>query len=114
MRFQIRTVLRAVSVLAIALMIMLGAGLDAYAHGKNKRWRRDNGRHLGWTIGRHRGWEHSRSRHVRDDDWRWRSTWRRRQARRARREWRRDWRDGRRGFDRRQLAARRLYWRQYR
>jgi hypothetical protein len=118
-----RTLVRTVCTLAVVLMLVAGAGVEAAAKGqKGRRWGRDdNGRHRGWTRGRHRGWEHSRSRHVRDDWWesrrdrrrsrrdRRRDRWDsrrdrrrdRREARRDRRDDRRDWRRLRRNRDRR-------------
>ena len=110
MRVGFRTLLRTVSALAIVLMLVAGASVEAAAKGQRGRGRRgdDNGRHLGWTRGRHRGWEHSRSRHVRDDNW-WENRRDRRRFRRAqRRNWweaRRDRRDDRR--DRRRFRRNR-------
>lgn len=124
MRVGFRTLSRTVCALAVVLMLVAGASVEAAAKGqRGRRWGRDdNGRHLGWTRGRHRGWEHSRSRRARGDDW-WESRRERRRDRRAeRRDWRRDrwearrerrddrrdWRRFRRNRDRR-IAAYRNY-----
>ncbi len=87
MRFEFRTLARTICALALALLFVGGAALDAYAQGR--------GRHRGWSQGRHRGWEHSRSRHVRDGDW-WDSRRERRAYRRHRRQERRERRLARR------------------
>ncbi len=103
MRFEIRTLKRTISALAVVLMLLLGASADALAHGGRKgRHKQNQGRHLGWERGRRVGHER------RSNSW----AWRRRQARRDWREDRRDdWRDSRRrrnsSFDsRRSLSVR--------
>ena len=80
MRFEIRTVSRAMSTLVVLLVLVFGASLDVLAHGRGKGRRgADRGRHLGWERGRRVG-HHRRG----DDD---RSRWRRlvRRNRRAER-----------------------------
>ncbi|HEX6625125.1 MAG TPA: hypothetical protein VF064_15545 [Pyrinomonadaceae bacterium] len=99
MRFDIRTLMRTISALAIAALLLVGSLAPVMAQGRGRGRGRDNDRrHYGWERGRHRGWSHSarRGRMWRDDDnnnRRWR---RRALLRRNRREARRDrWRDGR-------------------
>jgi hypothetical protein len=91
MRFEIRTLWRALSTLALLFVLVFGASLDVSAHDRNRRGRgNDRGRHLGWERGRRVG--HFR----RDND---RSRWRR---------WvRRDRRDDRRSLQRHRRFARR-------
>jgi hypothetical protein len=90
MRFEIRTLLRTISALAIVLMLLVGASADALAHGRKGKQRKQNqGRHLGWERGRRVG-------HQRRDDNNW--SWRRRQFRRNRRDDRRDFRRQRRSL----------------
>lgn len=79
MRFEMNTLKRTISALAVVLMLLLGASADVWAHGKGKRHKQNQGRHLGWERGRRVGHER------RINTW----GWRRRQARR-------DWRDDRR------------------
>jgi hypothetical protein len=69
MRFEIRTLARAISTLVVLFVLVLGASLDAMAQG-NSRWGRSHnrGRHLGWERGRRVG------QNSRDND---RSRWRR-------------------------------------
>ena len=90
MRFEIRTLTRALSTLALLFVLVFGASLDASAQG-NSRWGRSHnrGRHLGWTRGRRVG------QNRRNDDG---SIWRR-LARRDRRSERRTLRRQRR-YDR--------------
>lgn len=60
MRFEIRTLTRAISTLVILAMLVVGASIGASAQGHSHFGRSHNrGRHLGWTNGRHRGWSHS-------------------------------------------------------
>ena len=66
MRFEMRTVMRLLSTLAMLLALVVVAGSSAQAQGRHSRLgRHDNGLHRGWTIGRHRGWSHSRHLGVR-------------------------------------------------
>src|SRR5205085_12622357 len=61
MRFEMRTVMRLLSTLAMLLALVVVASSSAQAQGRHDRMgRHDNGLHRGWTIGRHRGWSHSR------------------------------------------------------
>src|SRR5438270_3753328 len=67
MRFEIRTVVRVLSTLAMLLAFVVVAGADAQAQQRRVRVvrqvtvvRPDNGLHRGWEMGRHRGWSHSR------------------------------------------------------
>lgn len=94
MRFEFRTLSRAISTLVVLCVLFLGMSFDVSAKDKGRNWGRSHnrGRHLGWTRGRRVG--HYR----RDDD---RSTWRRlvrRDRRDDRRSWRRDRRDDRRTY----------------
>jgi hypothetical protein len=94
MRFEMRTLKRTICALAVVLMLVLGAGVEALAHDKRgKRHKQNQGRHLGWERGRRVG------HHRRDDD-----NWRRRR-RQARREWRDDRRDDRRDFRRQRRSS---------
>ena len=62
MRFEIRTLSRAVSTLVILFVLVFGASLDTLAQGRSAWGRSHNrGRHLGWDRGRRVG------RHDRDD-----------------------------------------------
>jgi hypothetical protein len=90
MRFEFRTLTKAISTLVVLCVLVLGVSVDVSAKDKGRRWGRghDRGRHLGWTRGRRVG------HHRRDDDDR--SRWRRL----VRRDRRRDRRLDRR-FDRR-------------
>lgn len=91
MRFEFRTVSRAISTLVVLCVLFLGMSLDVAAKDKGRNWGRSHnrGRHLGWTRGRRVG------QHRRDDD-NDRSRWRR-MVRRDRRDDRRR----HRRFDRR-------------
>ena len=102
MRFEIRSLSRAISTLALLSVLVFGASLDVSAYQKRGRdWGRSHnrGRHLGWERGRRVG-QHRRSG----------STWRRlvrrdrraerRALRRQRRIVRRSFRDGNRGRER--------------
>ncbi|HKG15454.1 MAG TPA: hypothetical protein VKB12_19190 [Pyrinomonadaceae bacterium] len=102
MRFEIRTLSRAISTLALLLVLVFGASLDVAAQG-NSRWGRSHnrGRHLGWTRGRRVGQQ-------RNSNW---LRWRRREARRDRRDDRRDWRRDRREDRRDRRDDRRNNWR---
>ena len=86
MRFEFRTVKRAISTLVVLCVLVLGMSFDVAAHDRGRNWGRghNRGRHLGWTRGRRVG------QRRRDNDG---STWRRL----VRRDRRRD-----RRFDRRQ------------
>lgn len=90
MRFEFRTVTRAISTFVVLCVLFLGMSLDVSAKDKGRKWGRghDRGRHLGWTRGRRVG------HHRRDND-NDRSRWRR-LVRRERRDDRRH-----RRFDRR-------------
>jgi hypothetical protein len=76
MRFEIRTLTRALSTLALLFVLVFGASLDVSAsqrgrgHDRGRDWGRSHnrGRHLGWERGRRVG------QRRRDDD---RSRWRR-------------------------------------
>ena len=97
MRFEIRTMSRAMSTLAVLCVLVFGASLDVLAHGRGKgrRGGDDRGRHLGWERGRRVG--HQRRG---DDDG---SNWRRlvRRSRRAERRSERRERRRERRFERR-------------
>jgi hypothetical protein len=54
MRFEIRTVSRAISTLVILGTLVFGASVGASAQG-NSRWAHNRGRHLGWERGRRVG-----------------------------------------------------------
>ena len=93
MRFDFRTLSRAISTLVVLCVLFVGMGLDASAQQRGRNWGRSHnrGRHLGWTRGRRVG------QHRRDDNnnWRWRRLMRRdrRYDRQRRSNWdsRRDW-----------------------
>lgn len=120
MRFEFRTLKRAISMLVVLCVLVLGMSFDVSAKDKGRRWGRDRdrgrnwgrshnrGRHLGWTRGRRVG--HYR----RDDDDR--SSWRRllrrdrRNERRNRRFDRRSNWDGDRNW-RRERYRQSSYWR---
>ena len=89
MRFDFRTMKRAISTFVVLFVLVFGASLETLAQG-NSRWGRSHnrGRHLGWERGRRVG-QHRRN----NDNDRWR---RRRHARRDRRDDRRSWRRYRR------------------
>ncbi len=91
MRFEFRTVKRAISTLIVLCVLVLGMSFDVAAKDKGRSWGRSHnrGRHLGWTRGRRVG------QFRRDDDSRWR-----RMVRRQRRAERRELRRQRR-FERR-------------
>lgn len=102
MRFEIRTLSRAISTLALLFVLVFGASLDVSAHQKRGQRGRDwgrshnRGRHLGWERGRRVGHHrriarrtHRRERRVE-----------RRTHRRGRRIERRSFRDGNRGWER--------------
>ncbi len=56
MRFEIRTLTRAVSTLAVLFVLVFGASLDTLAQGRSAWGRSHNrGRHLGWDRGRRVG-----------------------------------------------------------
>src|SRR5437588_5995946 len=65
MRFEMRTVMRLLSTLAMLLALVVVASSSAQAQVRRVRVRQvrvvrhDNGLHRGWEIGRHRGWSHS-------------------------------------------------------
>src|ERR1041384_3733892 len=95
MRFEIRTLSRAISTLALLFVLVVGASLDVAAQGRS-RWGRSHnrGNHYGWTRGRRVGQQRN------SNWWRWRRTQMRRDRRddrrdrrSDRREWRRDRRD---------------------
>lgn len=100
MRFEMRTLKRTISALAIVLMLLLGASADVWAQGKG-RHKQNQGRHLGWERGRRLG--HARRVNTRG--------WRERQARLERRDLRRQRRstylDSRHDTNRRWRAERR-------
>jgi hypothetical protein len=98
MRFEFRTVTRAISTFVVLCVLFLGMSLDVSAKDKGRKWGRghDRGRHLGWTRGRRVG------HHRRDDNDR--SRWRR-FVRRDRRDDRRH-----RRFDRRTSRDRDRNW----
>lgn len=98
MRFEIRTVSRAISTLALLFVLVVGASLEASAQGNSRRGRSHNrGNHYGWTRGRRVGQQrkanwlrlHRREnrREIRSD---------RRELRSDRRELRQDRRENRR------------------
>jgi hypothetical protein len=94
MRFEIRTLSRAISTLALLFVLVIGASLDVAAQGNSRRGRSQNrGNHYGWTRGRRVGQQ-------RNTNW---LRMRRREVRRDRRDDRRDRRHDRRedGRDRR-------------
>jgi hypothetical protein len=65
MRFEMRTVMRLLSTLAMLSALVFVASSSAQAQVRRVRVRQvrvvrhDNGLHRGWEIGRHRGWSHS-------------------------------------------------------
>lgn len=115
MRFEFRTLTKALSTLVVLCVFVLGTSLDVSAKDKGRKWGRghDRGRHLGWTRGRRVG------HHRRDDDDH-RSRWRRlvrrdrrddrRSSRRHRSYERRDRRDGDRDWQRTRYRQS-SYWR---
>jgi hypothetical protein len=70
MRVEFRTLKRAISMLVVLCVLVVGMCLDVSAKDKGRKWGRghNRGRHLGWTRGRRVG------QHRRDDDG---SIWRR-------------------------------------
>ena len=112
MRFEIRTVRRAVSTLVVLCVLFLGMVFEASAQDRGRNWGRSHnrGRHLGWTRGRRVG-------QLRRDDEnrRWRRLVRRdrkyerRQLRRQRRFERRSNWDGR--YWQRERYRQSGYWR---
>jgi hypothetical protein len=103
MRFEIRTLSRVISTLALLFVLVFGASLDASAQG-NSRWGRSHnrGNHYGWTRGRRVGQQRNNS------DW---LRMRRRAIRRERRDDRRDRRSDRRELRRDRRDDRRDNWR---
>ena len=95
MRFDFRTLSKAISTLVVLCVLVLGMSLDASAQG-NSRWGRSHnrGRHLGWERGRRVG-QFRRN----DND-----------RRRWRRFVRRDRRDDRRSVRRYRRYERRSSW----
>jgi hypothetical protein len=57
MRFEIRTLTRAISTLVVLFVLVFGASLDAMAQRRGRDWGRSHnrGRHLGWERGRRVG-----------------------------------------------------------
>jgi len=115
MRFEIRTLSRAISTLVVLFVLVFGASLEAMAQG-NSRWGRSHnrGRHLGWERGRRVGQQRRSS-----------STWRRlvrrdrrserRTLRRQRRtSWNNDWSRQRSSFGRERSDFRTRQFTQYR
>src|SRR4051812_3133901 len=88
MRFEIRTLSRAISTLALLFVLVFGASLEASAQG-NSRWGRSHnrGRHYGWTRGRRVGQRDN------NNNWRMRRRENRREIRSDRRELRSDRRE---------------------
>lgn len=105
MRFEFRTVSRAISTLVVLCVLVLGMSFEVAAQDRGRNWGRSHnrGRHLGWTRGRRVG------QHRRDDDG---STWRRRVRRERRNE--RRWRQSERRFDRRSRWDNNRNWRRER
>lgn len=94
MRFEIRTLSRAISTLVVLLVLVLGASLDVLASQRGRGRSHNRGRHLGWERGRRVG------QHRRDND----------DRRRWRRHVRRDRRDDRRDRRRHRRSVRRNSW----
>ena len=92
MKVEFRTLKRAISMLVVLCVLVVGMCLDVSAKDKGRKWGRghNRGRHLGWTRGRRVG------QHRRDDD---RRDWRRRQRRERRSERRHDRRQRRSDWD---------------
>ena len=97
MRFDFRTLSRAISTLVVLCVLFLGMGLDASAQKRGRNWGRSHnrGRHLGWERGRRVG------QHRRNDD---------NDRRRWRRSVRRDRRDDGRSWRRHRRNDRRTSW----
>lgn len=57
MRFEIRTLSRAISTMVVLFVLVFGAALDVTAHDRGRKWGRSHnrGRHLGWERGRRVG-----------------------------------------------------------
>jgi hypothetical protein len=91
MRFEFRTVKRAISMLVVLCVLFVGMALDVSAHDRGRNWGRghNRGRHLGWTRGRRVG------QFRRDDGSTWRRLVRRDRWRQRRFERRSYWNDGR-------------------
>ena len=95
MRFDFRTLSRAISTLVVLCVLFVGMGLDVSAHdrGRNRgrNWGRSHnrGRHLGWTRGRRVG------QNRRDNNSRWRRLIRRDRRRDRRYDRRTYFNDGR-------------------
>ena len=85
MRFDFRTLSKAISTLVVLCVLFLGMAIDTSAQRRGRDWGRSHnrGRHLGWTRGRRVG------QFRRDDN-----------NRRWRRHMRRDRRDDRRRYRR--------------
>ena len=94
MRFDFRTLTRAISTLVVLCVLFVGMALDVSAQRRGRNWGRSHnrGRHLGWERGRRVG-----QRRRDDND---RRRWRR-HTRRDRRDDRRSWRRYRRDDRRR-------------
>jgi len=92
MRFNFRTLSKAISTLVVLCVLFLGMGLDTSAQQRGRDWGRSHnrGRHLGWTRGRRVG------QYRRDDN--------------NRRDWRRLMRRDRRYERRQRRYERRSYW----
>ena len=106
MRFEIRTLSRAISTLVVLLVLVCGASLDTLAQGNSRYGRSHNrGRHLGWERGRRVG-QRRRSdgtlfrRVLRRD--------RRDDRRRRRSSWNNDWQGSRFGRERADYRTRRF------
>lgn len=87
MRFEIRTLTRAMSTLVLLFVLVVGASLDVAAQRRGRNNNRGN--HYGWTRGRRVGQQ-------RHNNWRWRRHEMRRDRRHDRREHRRERRHDRR------------------
>ena len=91
MRFEISTLKRTISALALVVMLVFGASADAWARGDHgKKHKQKQGRHLGWERGRRVG-QHRRT----NNNWN-----------RRRRQVRRHWGDERRDLRRHQRSER--------
>ena len=96
MRFEIRTLSRAISTLVVLFVLVLGASLNTFAQG-NSRWGRSHnrGNHYGWARGSRVGQQNNYN------SWRMRRREQRREIRSDRRDFRNDRRELR--SDRREL-----------
>ena len=93
MRFEMRTVVRSLSTLAMLLALVFVAGSAARAQGRHDlRYRHDNGLHRGWYMGQHRGWNRNNNDAYRRDVLRNRLRYERRGFRREERLERRTFR----------------------